>query len=58
MIQAAENVAQHYHISRDEQDEFAFRSHQKTASFIKTVKLRKRLFRFTQKDKLLRKMKV
>ncbi|MGO4888989.1 thiolase family protein [Anaerobacillus sp. MEB173] len=26
---AAENVAKHYHISREEQDEFAFNSHQK-----------------------------
>ena len=43
MIQAAENVAQHYHISRDEQDEFAFRSHQKTASFYQNGKIKKEI---------------
>ena len=28
MIEAAENVAKKYHISRNEQDDFAYRSHQ------------------------------
>ena len=34
MIEAAENVAQTYHISRERQDEFAYRSHQLTNEHI------------------------
>lgn len=42
MIQAAENVAERYGISRFEQDEFAWHSHQKRLMHITIVRLLKR----------------
>ena len=33
MIEAAENVAKKYHISRNEQDDFAYRSHQLASKY-------------------------
>ena len=44
MIEAAENVAQTYHISRERQDEFAYRSHQLTNEHINNGNISEKYF--------------
>lgn len=52
MIQAAENVAQRYNISRNDQDAFAFESHRKTIMAYKQKQLNQEIISLEVKGKI------